>query len=121
MSVYFYVNERATAKYTATIKDESGTAITLAAITTSGAKLTLKDESGNVINSRDGQDIRNTNNVTISTSVGLLTWTVQSADNSNAGSAVEKHTATFDITHATSKRVIHTINIMVRPITELSS
>ncbi len=119
MGVFYYVNERATAKYTATLKDESGTAIALSAIST--AKLTLKDAAGNVINSRDDQDIKNTNNVTISTSVGLLTWTVVSADNSNAGTTVEQHTATFNITHATTKRVIHTINIMVRPITELSS
>ena len=54
-------HEHATAKYTAIIKDESSVAIAAASLTT--LTLTLYDSAGTIINSRNAQDVLNTNNV----------------------------------------------------------
>lgn len=116
---FYYVNERATAKYTAVIKDESEVAVGSSNI--DAATLTLKTTGGTVVNSRDGQDILDTNGVTFS-STGLLTWTVASADNQMIGSgASERHKATFNITHNTSKRINHEIHIVVRQLAGITS
>jgi adhesin HecA-like repeat protein len=120
----FYVNERATARYTATIKNEAGTAISSSSI--DAATLTLKDASGAVINSRNAQNILNTNGVTIS-AAGALVWTVASADNAmSSTSGHETHTATFNIVHATTggagaKRITHVIDIIVRQLADITT
>ncbi|MFA5715792.1 MAG: hypothetical protein WC998_08625 [Candidatus Paceibacterota bacterium] len=96
------VREGVTAIYTATVQDEHANALEPADLTT--LTLTLYDKTtGTIINSRDGQSILNTNNVTIA-SGGLLTWTMQPADNaivttaSFASGQYEKHIALFEWT-----------------------
>ena len=92
------VREGCTAKYTATIKDESGAALAAAALHT--LTLTLYDQtSETILNSRNRQDVLNTNNVAIDAS-GVLTWTMQPADNAvlDATQKVERHVALFEWT-----------------------
>ena len=99
-----YTKENTGAVYTATLEDSSGTAIPLANITT--MVLTLYDvASGDIINSRDDQDVKNTNNVTINATSGLLTWAMQADDNpivDDAGTSEvgdrENHKALFEYT-----------------------
>jgi|SRR6185369_7639767 len=79
------INERTTGIYTATLEDESGVPIPLSSI--SALELWLYNVKTNVIiNGRGvmggaGQDVKNTNNVTIHATSGLLTWSIQTADN----------------------------------------
>lgn len=96
----FRTKERTGAVYTATIKDSDATVIPLANLTT--ITLTLYDlDSGTIINSRNGQDVKNTSNVTIHASSGLLTWTMQALDNAIISTTLavdkeEKHRAMFE-------------------------
>lgn len=64
---------------------DAGTAVPLTDIST--ATLTLKDESGNTINSRSAQNVKNANNVTIHSTSGLVTWAMQAGDTTVAGTA----------------------------------
>lgn len=93
----FVVLERTTAVYSATIKDEGGVAIPASSL--SALTLTLyAQESGSIINTRDGQDILNANDVTVDED-GLLTWVMQPADNamsSTTEAGLERHVALFE-------------------------
>ena len=95
------LDEGTSAKYTATIYDETETAILLADLTT--ITLTLYDyATGVIINSRNAQDVKNTNDVTI-TAAGILAWTIKPADNAIITtalhkSAYERHIALFEYT-----------------------
>ena len=67
MSTY-WVNEKITARYTADIQDHEENAIAGSSLTT--LTLTLYDKvTGTVINSRDNQDVLNTNGVSVDESV----------------------------------------------------
>lgn len=98
------VNEDCSAYYTATVRDDEGNAI--AGDDLDSLKLTLyvadtsSDADGDILNSRDGQDVLGQNNVTVDAN-GLLTWEVQPADNVIAGTNIEvgkyeKHIALFE-------------------------
>lgn len=81
MSFSIRVNEGGTFLYTGTLKDENGVAISpsdLASLT-----LTLYDQdTGAIINGRNGQNILNQNNWTLtSASSNNLSWDTPSADN----------------------------------------
>tara|TARA_R110002020_G_scaffold125704_2_gene283046 strand:- start:921 stop:1313 length:393 start_codon:yes stop_codon:yes gene_type:complete len=95
------VDEGTSAQYNATITDESETAIPLADLT--AITLTLYDYStGTAINSRTDQDVKNTNDVVIS-SAGVLTWNLKPADNIIVTTALhknayERHIALFEYT-----------------------
>ena len=95
------VAENSSALYTANLTDETASALSLSSLHT--ITLTLYDkESGTIINSRSDQDVKNTNNVTI-TSGGVLTWSVQPADNLVVGTNIrvggyETHVALFEYT-----------------------
>jgi hypothetical protein len=97
-----YTKEGTGAVYTATLEDADGTAIPLANLTT--ITLTLYDvTSGDIINSREDQDVKNTNNVTVNATSGLLTWAMQAADNPIVNEATdvgerEEHKALFEFT-----------------------
>lgn len=96
----FKVKEKTGAKYTATLKDADGTVIPLTNLTL--ITLTLYNyDDGAIINSRSGHDVKNTNNVTIHATSGLLTWLIQGADNPIVSSSLsvgirEKHIALFE-------------------------
>lgn len=95
------VDEGTSAKYTAGITDESEAYIALADLT--AITLTLYDyATGTIINSREDQNVKNANDVVIS-SAGLLTWTLKPADNIIVTAAMhknayEKHVALFEYT-----------------------
>jgi len=97
------IRENTTAPFTAYLKDHDGVALAAADITT--LTLTYYDErTGEVINSRDSQDVLNTNNVTVHATSGLVTWTVQQADAVLVGDGVEvgrteRHVALFQWTY----------------------
>ena len=118
------VNERSTAVYTATIKDEDDTAIASASLTT--LTLTLYDAAnGTIINSRNGQNVLNANNVTIHATSGLLTWTMQTADNvivwKKASGQFEKHIALFRWTwDSGAKAGSHEVEIRVKQRTKIA-
>lgn len=90
--------ERQSGVYTATVADPDGNAVALSKVTS--LELTLeKTPGGAIVNSRDGQNVLNLNNVTYDEN-GLLTWKIQPADNALIDSTLahgcfENHRATF--------------------------
>ena len=114
------VNEKSTAKYTATLKDEDDVIIPAANIVS--LTLTLCEIPGaTIINTRDDQDVLNTNNVTVDSS-GILIWTMQEADNIIVNSAldVEVHKATFKMTFNTTGKATWDIDVSVRNLSKVS-
>lgn len=116
------VRENATSVYQATIVDEDEVAIPandLDALT-----LTLYDKgTGTIINSRDGQDVLNANNVTVSAQ-GVLVWTMQPEDNpivtpSEVTHGLEAHIALFEWTWDTTKKGNYEVQIDVLQIKEI--
>jgi hypothetical protein len=92
-------NERTSGTYTANLVDDAGAAVNVGALTK--ATLTLKDvKTGTILNSRNYQDVKNLNNVTIS-ALGALEWKIQAADNAVVTDKnvvkfpTEEHLATF--------------------------
>jgi len=101
----YRVNEASTARYTATLVDETETPIPAADLTA----LTLylyEPVSAGVVNSRNNQNVLNTNGVTVN-SAGLLTWTISALDTTmvNATKEIETHIATFTFTYASGNKV----------------
>ncbi len=92
--------EKTGAVYTAYLKDADGTVIPLGNIGT--ITLTLYDvSSGDIINTREDQDVLNANNVTIHATSGLLTWEMQADDNPIVSASLrvgakEHHKALFE-------------------------
>ena len=118
------VEENSTAKYTALLKDESESAISLADLTT--VTLTLYDKTkDSIINSRDGQNVLNANNVVIETG-GVLIWTMQPADNAIIAdklrsNAYEKHVALFEFTwNSGNKSGKHELEYEVRQLNKVT-
>ena len=104
----FHVRESSSARLTATIKDETETAIPAASIDTLTLELydqrTHLDSPGStaaIINGRAGQDILNANGCVVDSS-GNLTLTLKPADNVivNAGQSSERHVALLKWTYA---------------------
>ena len=70
--------EGTTGTYSATLKDETDVAITGLPFT--GVRISYYSKSsGNIVNSRNNQNILNLNNVTI-TAAGAFSWKLQEAD-----------------------------------------
>lgn len=96
------VLEETSATFTATLlSDKTDPTSTVAASSLSSLKLTLYDVcTGDIINSREGQNVLNTNNVTVDED-GLLTWNIQGDDNqivstTLAAGEYETHIALFE-------------------------
>ncbi len=98
------VDRESSTVVTFTLENEAGLAIPLAQLT--GAFRTLIDEETydpgaspavGVLNARDWQDILNAHDVTIHSTSGLVTWTMQPEDNLivTPRRQVERHIATF--------------------------
>ena len=118
------VAENSSALYTANLTDEAESALALSSL--HAITLTLYDkESGTIINSRSDQDVKNTNNVTI-TSGGVLTWSVQPADNPIVGTNIrvgghETHVALFEYTWASGAAAgKHELEIEVRQLDKVT-
>ncbi len=79
MANSFSARENSIAKYTGQLVDENSVGISSTGLT--AFTLTLYNiADGAIINTRDGQDVLNDNNVTVGTT-GLVTWTIQQVDN----------------------------------------
>lgn len=92
----FDVIERTTVRYTAKLVDDQGNAIPASSLTT--MTLTVYDKkTGNILNSRDDQNVLNANNVTIDVN-GAFEWIIQPADLAivNTNLANESHIALFE-------------------------
>lgn len=114
------VQEKETTKFTATITDEAGAVLASASI--SALTLTLYDHaSGDIINSRNAQDVKDTNNVTIHATSGLMTWTSVANDHvmSDTTKEYELHVALFEWTFS-SKTGRHEILMLVRNLTKVT-
>jgi hypothetical protein len=118
------VEEKITARYKVILSDEAGAVIPLSDMTT--ITLTLYDDyTGTIINSRNAQNVKNTNNVTY-TEAGLLTWTLQPNDNIIVSSDVrtnsyEKHIALFEFTwDSGAKAGKHELEFQVRQINKVT-
>lgn len=101
------IPERVTAVYAAQLVDENAANIALAALTT--LTLTLYDVASlTTLNSREGQNVLNANNVVVS-ATGGLTWTMQPADNAIvdtdlAAGEYERHVALWTWTYASGTK-----------------
>lgn len=100
----FEILEDTTPILTAQLKDFDGTDLSLANLDTITLTLFIP-KTGQIVNSRDEQDVKNLNNVTIS-ATGLVTWTVQALDTailiSDTDNTREIHRALFEFTRMTT-------------------
>lgn len=114
MSVYLgTLSEASTARYRATMYDETDTVIDGTAL--NSLTLTLYDKRTRaIVNSRNAQDVKNANGVVV-TSDGALTWTISKDDTAVLGaSKTERHVAVFVGTwSAGSKQFVHDIEMDV--------
>ena len=112
------VNELASAKYTAVLKDESGVVIDGTGLDSLTLTVYAVD-TGAIVNSRNAQNVWNTNGVTI-TSEGVLTWTLSPADNTIlTGAALERHAAMFLAVWASgTKKCPHELTWLVRNLSK---
>ena len=124
------VNENSTARYTATLVDETGALIPGSSLTT--LTLTLSDRAtGSILNNRSAQNVMNANGVTVYDTLqnGVdadgnaitynVLWQVSPADNAIAiaGRALEVHIALFKGTWSSgTKEVTHVALITVRSV-----
>jgi len=116
------VHEQSSKTVTFTLLDPAGVAVPLANIST--AQLTLLDldtyvpgasPTVGIINSREGQDIRNAHNVTIHSTSGLVTWEMQPGDNPivTLHRQIERHRAEFRFVTTASAELNYPIEIEV--------
>lgn len=93
--VFAPVAEGSSRIYTATLKDENGVAVSLASMVSLTLWL-MNAATGAYINSRQAQNVLNTNNVTYHATSGLLTWSMQPADNPMVADDVTQETHLFE-------------------------
>jgi len=116
------VTEDSTAVYEATLTDEDKVQIPKSLMNT--LVLTLHDiKSGSIINSRNGQNVFDLNNVTIATD-GKITWIIQAVDNIIVATvdlpAFEVHKALFELTWNSSTRKFNwTVDISVKNLAKV--
>jgi hypothetical protein len=94
------LNTGETGTYTVTLKDEAGVAVPLANVST--ITLTLRHRfSGDIINTRSAQDVKNTNNCTFHATSGLFTWYLQPGDTplTDATRKIDEHLGLITITY----------------------
>jgi hypothetical protein len=95
--------------FTGTLLDAAGVAIPLANI--NSVTLTLTNAAtGAVVNSRNSQNVLNSNNVTIHATSGALTWLIQPGDTElvDSSAAYEEHIAELTWVYETTKVGKHT-------------
>lgn len=106
-------SESSTPVYTATLLDENSTAIAASAI--DEIVMTLIDaRTGEVVNSREEQDIKNANDCTIHATSGLFTWNIQIEDTELQaspliGAQYEEHVASITVRWNSTKQMHRTI------------
>ncbi len=115
--------EGTTATYTATLQDENGDAIPSASL--SALTLTYYDlASGDIINSRNAQNVLGANNVTVHATSGLLTWSIQAEDTVINGSkhahTVEPHIALFEWTTTGGSSGKHLLQLDIKQLEKVT-
>lgn len=97
--VVFAVRESTAHKLTFTIYDEDGAPVPSSNLASLTLTLHLA-ETDEIVNSRNAQDVLNTNNVTVDVN-GLVTWAVQPSDTTflYASRKYEDHIALFEWTY----------------------
>ena len=113
------INERTSARYTATLTDETGAVIN--GTTLDSATITAYDvTTGTIIGSRNAQNCLQANGVTIS-ALGLLTWILDPADNAILGSAATERKAAMFVLGwggASVKQCRHEMTWIVRNLSK---
>ena len=108
------IMEKTTVKITAIVEDENGDGIPAVSLNTLTLTLySLEDDT--IINSRNDQDVLNTNGVTLDVS-GNLVWTVTPADTIIVNTLLnaERHRAVFEWTYTGgSKNGKHVIDMRI--------
>ncbi len=115
-------NERSSRTVTFTLLDNLNVVVPLTGIDT--ASLTLYDmgtyvPAGSpvvgIINDRNDQDVKNTNNVTIHATSGLVTWLMQPADNIivTVRRQIERHRAEFRFVTTTGAELDYQFEVEV--------
>ncbi len=99
----FDVLEATSRTYEATLQDPQGAPIPLAQLTALTLTLFVSEACGpspTIVNSRNVQNVRNANNVTVDADSGLLRWEVQPADTAMlvTSRGYETHVARFSWT-----------------------
>jgi hypothetical protein len=115
------INEGSTAKYTATLQDDAGAVLALTDV--SALTLTLANVAdGTIINSRDGQNVLNANNVTIDETGGLLTYILQPLDTAiqDQDESYETHRATFQCTYNGTSQKNWDVDFLIRNLSGVS-
>ncbi len=116
MAIHTYISElvpeKSSAKLTAKLQDEDGNGV--GNPTTLILTLYVEGDLTSIINSRNGQNVLNVNNVTVDSS-GNLTFLMQPADNQiiNTNRKIERHVALFEWTWGSGKESRHEIIIPV--------
>lgn len=119
----FEALEETTAIYGTTVQDENEDAIAAASITT--LVLTLYDKTTEqIINSIEGLNVLNLNNVTVDVN-GALEWTMAPADNEIIGApaigGTEEHIALFEYTYSGgTKAGKHEVRILVKNLLKVT-
>lgn len=112
----YEVLEETTPKYTATILDDAGNALPIASLTTITLTLYVIKADGTIayVNSRNAQNVKNANNVTID-SAGLLTWSLAVADTTLVEDLpFERHIALWEYTWGSSRAGKHQVIVNVQ-------
>ena len=89
--------------FTATLLRSDGTAIPLSELNTLTLTVTNSTD-GSIVNSRNAQNVKNANNVTVHATTGAVEWEIQVADTTMVDSAAsfEEHVAVFKWTYQSS-------------------
>lgn len=108
---------------TMTLVDETGAPVPLAVISTAALTIYARDEASQpIINAVDKVDIKNVGRGTIHATSGLLTLTLDSADNSiqNSANDLEWHRLLLEVTYNGSKQLKYEIDAPVRNLYRVS-
>ena len=117
------VNEQSSRTVSFTLKDNTGTVVPLTSIDT--VTLTLYDmgtyapgasPAVGILNSRDSQNVKNTNQVTIHATSGLVTWAMVPDDNIivTPRRQIERHRAEFHFLTTTGVALDYEMEIEVK-------
>src|SRR5687767_11478100 len=97
--------EGETPEYEVTLYDEDGVILALAAVVS--LVVTIANDDGDIVNSRDAQSVLNANNGTLHATSGLFTFAWQQADTTLLDDAPDRHTARFLVVTTGGKRKYH--------------
>lgn len=98
------ITEGVSTKLTGQIVDEDGTGIGSSSLTTLTLTLCVNGNLSRIINSRNQQNVLNTNNVTVNSS-GNLVWQMTTTDNAIVDNVpTERHVAIFQWTYSSGTK-----------------